>query len=265
MKETDTVVNFAAETHVDRSIHKAGEFIETDIKGTMVLLEAVREFNVHRYLQISTDEVYGSIDNGSFKESDPLLPNSPYSASKAGADLLVRSYFVTYNTPVIITRSSNNYGPYQYPEKIIPLFITNAIDNQSLPLYGDGRNVRDWLYVLDNCEAIDVVLHKGTSGEVYNIGAGNEEENITITQQILELLGKSGDLIKYVKDRPGHDRRYSVDISKVKTLGWLPRTGFHEGISKTVNWYRENEIWWRGIKEKQEEFKKFYQTQYADR
>jgi dTDP-glucose 4,6-dehydratase len=264
MRDTDTVVNFAAETHVDRSIHKAGDFIETDIRGTLVLLEAVREFNVNRFLQISTDEVYGSIDEGSFVESDPLRPNSPYSASKAGADLLVRSYYVTYQTPVLITRSSNNYGPYQYPEKLIPLFITHAIDSHSLPLYGDGKNVRDWLYVLDNCEAIDVVLHKGEIGEIYNIGAGNEEENITITSTILNALGKSLDLIKYVKDRPGHDRRYSVNIEKIKALGWEPKTNFNEAMRETVNWYLENEDWWRKIKEKQEEYKQFYKNQYGE-
>ena len=264
MPEIDAVVNFAAETHVDRSIHKAGDFIETDIRGTLVLLEAVREFNVDRFLQISTDEVYGSIDEGSFIESDPLRPNSPYSASKAGADLLVRSYYVTYQTPVLISRSSNNYGPYQYPEKLIPLFITNAIDDHSLPLYGDGKNVRDWLYVLDNCEAIDLILHKGKIGEIYNIGAGNEEENITITTTILKLLEKSSDLIKYVKDRPGHDRRYSVNIEKIKALGWEPKINFHEAIRETVNWYLANEDWWRKIKEKQEEYKRFYKSQYDD-
>ncbi len=264
MPEIDAVVNFAAETHVDRSIHKAGDFIETDIRGTLVLLEAVREFNVDRFLQISTDEVYGSIDEGSFIESDPLRPNSPYSASKAGADLLVRSYYVTYQTPVLISRSSNNYGPYQYPEKLIPLFITNAIDDHSLPLYGDGKNVRDWLYVLDNCEAIDLILHKGKIGEIYNIGAGNEEENITITTTILKLLEKSSDLIKYVKDRPGHDRRYSVNIEKIKALGWEPKINFNEAIRETVNWYLANEDWWRKIKEKQEEYKRFYKSQYDD-
>jgi len=265
IQDVDAVVNFAAETHVDRSIHQAGDFIETDIKGTLVLLEAVREFNISRFLQISTDEVYGSIEKGSFLESDPLMPNSPYSASKAGADMLVRSYYVTYQTPVLITRSSNNYGPYQYPEKLIPLFITNAIDNLSLPLYGDGKNVRDWLYVLDNCEAIDLVLHKGEIGEIYNIGAGNEEENLTITTGILNLLGKSGDLITYVKDRPGHDRRYSISIDKLKKLGWEPRTKFLEGMEETVNWYANNESWWRKIKEKQEEYKRFYKSQYEGR
>jgi dTDP-glucose 4,6-dehydratase len=263
MEKSDLVVNFAAETHVDRSIQHAGDFIETDIRGTFVLLETVREFQIERYLQISTDEVYGSIEDGSFKETDPLKPNSPYAASKAGADLLVRSYFATYQTPVLITRSSNNYGPYQYPEKLIPLFITNAIDNLSLPLYGDGKNVRDWLYVLDNCEAIDLVLHKGDLGQVYNIGAGNEEENITITRSILKLLGKPPELITYVKDRPGHDRRYSVNIDKIRTLGWQPKKAFEQAIQETVLWYRENENWWRKIKEKQDEYKRFYNVQYG--
>jgi len=265
MKETDMVVNFAAETHVDRSIHQAGDFIETDIRGTFVLLEAVRLYQIGRYLQISTDEVYGSIAKGSFKEADPLKPNSPYAASKAGADLLVRSYFVTYRTPVLITRSSNNYGPYQYPEKLIPLFISNAIDDIPLPLYGDGKNVRDWLYVFDNCEAIDLVLHQGEPGEVYNVGAGNEEENISITRTILKHLEKPEALVSYVKDRPGHDRRYSVNFDKVRALGWLPKIKFEQGMAETIAWYKDNEIWWRKIKDKQEEYKRFYAVQYQDR
>ena len=223
MPDVDAVVNFAAETHVDRSIHQAGDFINTDIHGTFVLLEAARKHKIERFLQISTDEVYGSIEVGSFKENDLLKPNSPYSASKAGADLLVRSYYVTYETPVVITRSSNNFGPFQYPEKLIPLFITNAIDNIPLPLYGDGKNVRDWLFVEDNCFAVDYVLHHGELGEIYNVGAGNEEENITITNTILESLNKPSTLIKYVKDRPGHDRRYSVDTKKIQALGWQPK------------------------------------------
>ena len=265
MSNVDAVVNFAAETHVDRSILEAGAFIQTDIRGTFVLLEAAKKYNIERFLHISTDEVYGSIEKGSFKESDPLEPNSPYSASKAGADLLVRSYHVTYGVPTLITRSSNNFGPYQYPEKLIPLFVTNAIDDQPLPLYGDGKNVRDWLYVIDNCEAIDLVLHKGKVGEVYNIGARNEKENIYITETILEILGKPRSLIKYVKDRPGHDRRYSVDISKIQALGWKPRHAFREALEMTVKWYVENETWWRRIKEKQEEYKKFYQKYYSER
>ncbi len=265
MQKMDAVINFAAETHVDRSIHQAGDFIDTDIRGTYVLLEAVRKYSVERFLQISTDEVYGSIEKGSFLESDPLKPNSPYSASKAGADLLIRSYYITYNTPVIITRSSNNFGPYQYPEKLIPLFITNALDKVALPLYGDGKNVRDWLYVLDNCSAIDLVLHKGKCGEIYNVGAGNEQENITITTTILKLLNQSTDLIKYVTDRPGHDRRYSVNINKVISLGWQPQKNFRQAMEETVQWYQKNEDWWRKIKEKQAEYKRFYAIQYDNR
>jgi len=265
MRSVDMVVNFAAETHVDRSIHQAGDFIDTDIRGTYVLLEAVRQYSIERFLQISTDEVYGSIEKGSFLESDPLKPNSPYSASKAGADLLVRSYFITYKTPVLITRSSNNFGPYQYPEKLIPLFITNALDNISVPLYGDGKNVRDWLYVLDNCSAIDLVLHRGKFGEIYNVGAGNEQENIIITTTILKLLNKSTDLIKYVTDRPGHDRRYSVNIKKLISLGWQPQKNFPQALKETVQWYKKNENWWRKIKEQQDEYKRFYAVQYENR
>ncbi|MCD6374418.1 MAG: dTDP-glucose 4,6-dehydratase, partial [Caldisericaceae bacterium] len=265
MSNVDAVVNFAAETHVDRSIHEAGSFIETDVKGTFVLLEAAKKYGIERFLHISTDEVYGSIENGSFKESDPLMPNSPYSASKAGGDLLVRSYFKTYGLPVLITRSSNNYGPYQYPEKLIPLFVTNAIDDQPLPLYGDGKNVRDWIYVEDNCAAIDLVLHKGELGEIYNIGGGNERENIYITNFILDYLGKPKSLIKPVADRPGHDRRYSVDTSKIRALGWEPKWNLDEGLKHTIDWYVENETWWRRIKEKQEEYKRFYEKHYAQR
>ncbi len=263
MPDVDAVVNFAAETHVDRSIHQAGDFINTDIHGTFVLLEAARKHKIERFLQISTDEVYGSIEVGSFKENDLLKPNSPYSASKAGADLLVRSYYVTYETPVVITRSSNNFGPFQYPEKLIPLFITNAIDDIPLPLYGDGKNVRDWLFVEDNCSAVDYVLHHGELGEIYNVGAGNEEENITITNTILESLNKPSTLIKYVKDRPGHDRRYSVDTKKIQALGWQPKKKFEEAMVETVQWYKNNESWWRKIKEKQEEYKRFYTAQYT--
>ena len=265
MAKSDDVVNFAAETHVDRSIHAAGEFINTDIKGTFVLLEAARKYNIEKFLHISTDEVYGSIDIGSFTEKSNLEPNSPYSSSKAGADLLVRSYFQTFGVPILITRSSNNYGPYQYPEKLIPLFITNLIDNIAVPVYGDGKNVRDWLHVIDNCSGIDTVLQKGKIGEIYNIGAGNEKENIEITNIILNSLRKSQDLITYVKDRPGHDRRYSVDISKINNLGWEPKYDFEIGIKETIDWYVSNEKWWRKIKEKQEEYKRFYEAQYVNR
>jgi len=262
VKRCQVIINFAAETHVDRSILEAGGFIQTDVVGTFTLLEAAKKYKILRYIQISTDEVYGSIDSGSFVEDSSLQPNSPYSASKASGDLLVRAYHRTYGLPTIITRSSNNYGPYQYPEKLIPLFITNAMEDQPLPLYGDGKNVRDWLYVLDNCEAIDVVLHKGKEGEVYNIGGGNELENIRITELILKLLGKPKSLIKPVADRLGHDRRYSVDIRKMKKLGWKPRHDFEQALQETVQWYRENESWWRHIKEKQEEFKRFYREYY---
>ncbi len=256
------IINFAAETHVDRSILEAGSFIQTDVVGTFTLLEAARKYTVERYIQISTDEVYGSIEKGSFSEESPLQPNSPYSASKASGDLLIRAYHRTYGFPGIITRSSNNYGPYQYPEKLIPLFITNAMEDQPLPLYGDGKNVRDWLYVQDNCEAIDVVLHHGKDGEVYNIGGGNELENIRITEMILKLLKKPKSLIKPVPDRQGHDRRYSVSIDKMAKLNWHPRYDFQQAMAQTVAWYRENEEWWRRIKEKQEAFRKFYQEYY---
>jgi len=258
----DTIINFAAETHVDRSILEAGDFIQTDVVGTFTLLEAAKRYNIEKYIQISTDEVYGSIEEGSFYEESSLQPNSPYSASKASGDLLVRAYFKTYGLPTLITRSSNNFGPYQYPEKLIPLFITNAVDNLPLPLYGDGKNVRDWLYVLDNCEAIDFVLHKGKVGEVYNIGGGNEMENIQITEMILELLNKPKSLIKPVPDRLGHDRRYSVNTDKIQKLGWKPHHNFRQAMEETVKWYLENETWWRKIKEKQEAFKKYYQQQY---
>jgi len=266
MSNVDAVVNFAAETHVDRSIHKAGDFIDTDIRGTFVLLEAAKKYGVERFLHISTDEVYGSADGSrSFNEEAPLMPNSPYSSSKAGADLLVRSYNITYGVPTLITRSSNNYGPYQYPEKLIPLFVTNAIDDKPLPLYGDGKNVRDWIYVEDNCAGVDTVLHNGEIGQIYNIGGGNERENIFITETILNLLHKPQSLIQPVKDRPGHDRRYSIETKKIEGLGWKPQVNLEEGLQKTVEWYRNNETWWRKIKEKQDEYKRFYKTQYEKR
>jgi dTDP-glucose 4,6-dehydratase len=238
------IVNFAAETHVDRSIVAAGSFVQTDVYGTYILLEAVKKYNVARYLHISTDEVYGSRATGSFTEESNLEPNSPYAASKAGGDLIVRAYYQTHKLPVLITRSSNNYGPYQYPEKVMPLFITNALQGAKLPLYGDGRNIRDWLYVIDNCAAIDLVLHQGELGEIYNIGGGNERENIAVTRLILKELGLGEELINYVKDRPGHDRRYSIDCTKVKKLGWQPRTKFEDGLKQTVAWYQANRDWW---------------------
>lgn len=248
------IINFAAETHVDRSILSAGSFIQTDVFGTHVLLEAVKKFNVSRYLHISTDEVYGSIEQGSFTEESTLAPNSPYAASKAGGDMQVRAYFKTYGLPILITRSSNNYGPYQYPEKIIPLFITNALLGEKLPLYGDGKNVRDWLYVMDNCEAIDLVLQKGKEGEIYNIGGEAERQNIEITRLILKDLGLGDEYIKPVNDRPGHDRRYSIDCSKAKRIGWQPRTKIEDGLKETIAWYKNNRDWWQKLKEKQRGF-----------
>jgi len=261
LRGADAVVNFAAETHVDRSISSPQDFIRTDVLGTHTLLEAVRELAIGRYVQISTDEVYGSIEEGAFTEESAFHPSSPYSASKAGADLLVLASHHTYGTPALITRSSNNYGPWQYPEKIVPLFITNAIDSQALPVYGDGLNVRDWLYVEDNCAAIDTVLRRGIIGEVYNIGGGNEVTNLDLTQGILEMLGKRADLIRYVADRPGHDRRYAVDCTKVQSLGWEPRTAFEDGLRHTVGWYRDNPQWWRTIKSG--EWREYYARQYA--
>ena len=263
MKTVDSVVNFAAETHVDRSLYFAGDFVETDVLGTFVLLESARKNDVKRFLHISTDEVYGSIDDGSFCESDMLNPSSPYSASKGGGDLLVKSYFITYNLPILITRSSNNFGPFQFPEKLIPLFVTNAIDDLPLPLYGDGKNVRDWLYVLDNCEAIDIVLRNGNPGEIYNIGGDNELTNIEITRMILNSLGKPQSLIKPVKDRLGHDRRYSISSQKTSELGWHNRTPFEEAMENTIKWYSSNESWWRPLKDKS--FDDFYKLHYGEK
>ena len=259
----DAIVNFAAESHVDRSIMEAGEFIRTDVFGTFTLLEMVKELRVSRYVQCSTDEVYGSIERGASKETDPLAPSNPYSASKAGGDLLTLSYWKTHRLPVLITRASNNFGPYQYPEKVIPLFITNALDDLSLPLYGDGKNVRDWLYVLDHCAAIDLVLHKGGEGEVYNIGGGTEVENIALTRKILALLEKPESLIQPVPDRPGHDRRYALDSSKIRTLGWQSAHGFDGALRETVEWYRAHEAWWRPLKSGA--FKEYYLRQYGQR
>ncbi len=252
----DVIVNFAAETHVDRSILSPQDFIKTDVIGTQILLEAVKKFKIKRYIQISTDEVYGSIKRGSFTEESQIKPNSPYSASKAGGDLLVMSYYKTYGLPVIITRSSNNFGPYQYPEKLIPFFITQALSNKKVPLYGDGKNVRNWLYVEDNCSALDLVMKKGKIGEVYNIGGSVEVENIRIAEGILKLLGKSKKLIKYVADRPGHDRRYSLNSSKVRKLGWKSNPDFDRDLSQTVAWYVENRSWWEKLVKKQDDFKK---------
>jgi len=260
IQECQAIVHFAAETHVDRSIMEAGTFVVTDVLGTHVLLETAKKFKIERMIHIGTDESYGSIEKGSFKEGDALVPSSPYSASKAAADLLVHAYWATYNLPVIITRSSNNFGPYQYPEKLIPLFITNALDDEPLPLYGDGKNVRDWIYVIDNCEAIDFVLHQGKLGEVYNIGGGNERTNLEITEMVLDELGKTKDLISFVTDRPGHDQRYSLNTAKLRQMGWQPKYDFKQALGETVKWYRENEWWWRKIKSG--EFQEYYQQMY---
>ena len=259
----DSVVNCAAETHVDRSILEPNSFARTDVVGTAVLLEEVRKAGVARFLQVSTDEVYGSVEHGWSKEDDTLAPRSPYSASKAGADLLVLSYWATYKFPVLITRGSNTYGPNQYPEKFVPLFITNAIDDQLLPLYGDGRYRRDWLSVHDHCRAIEHVLRYGAPGNVYNIGGGNEQENITVAEMILKHLGKPMELIRFVEDRPGHDRRYAVDWSRLRLLGWSPRVRFEEGLCATVDWYRTHESWWRKIKAG--EFRAYYEEVYRKR
>jgi len=244
-KDSDVIINFAAESHVDNSILASKVFTQTNVLGTHNLLEAARKNDVKCLLQISTDEVYGSIEKDSFKENDVLKPNSPYSASKAAADLLCRAYFKTHGLPVKITRSTNNYGPYQHVEKLIPKFITNALQDKPLPLYGKGKNIRDWLYVEDNCNAIDLVLKKGKMGEIYNIGAGNEIPNIEITKKILNYLGKPESLIKYVEDRKGHDFRYSVDIKKISGLGWKPEADFKEQIKKTIEWYKNNKGWWK--------------------
>jgi dTDP-glucose 4,6-dehydratase len=261
----DVVVNFAAETHVDRSLMGAHTFIETDVFGVLVLLEEARRRPVKRFVQISTDEVYGSIESGSFSEKDPLNPRNPYSASKAGGDRMAYAYGQTYEMPVIVTRASNNFGPWQYPEKLIPLFVTNAIDDHPLPLYGDGRNIRDWLYVDDHCAAVDFLIEHGRDGETYNIGGGNERENREITYKILEILGKPQSLIKRVADRQGHDRRYSLDTAKLESLGFKCQTNFDEAMRRTVQWYRENEPWWRSIKERSEEYREYYGKQYGAR
>ena len=262
----DIVVHFAAETHVDRSILEAGEFIRTDVIGTFVLLEAARNATrLRTFVQISTDEVYGSVASGSSREQDELKPRNPYSASKAGADRLAYSYWATYGVPVIITRASNNYGPDQFPEKVIPLFITNALDNIPVPLYGEGLNVRDWVHVNDHCRGIDLAIEKGQAGEVYNIGGGNEVRNVDLTHALLRLVDRPDSLIKKVPDRPGHDLRYSLDTSKLRALGWKPQIGFEHGLQETVDWYRENEWWWRPIKEQDPAFRAYYQAQYGPR
>jgi dTDP-glucose 4,6-dehydratase len=248
MQKVDYVVHFAAESHVDRSIEDGSVFAKTNFMGTFTLLNSALEYNIKKFVHISTDEVYGSIAKGSFKENDLLTPSSPYSSSKAGSDLLVQSYFITYELPVIITRCTNNFGPYQYPEKLIPLFITNLLENKKVPVYGTGKNVRDWIYVLDHCNAIDFVLHNGDAGEIYNIGSGSEKTNIEITKKILAILRRDESMIDYVKDRLGHDFRYSLDCSKLKNMGWKPKYNFDTALEDTVNWYINNQWWWMKLK-----------------
>ena len=261
----DVIVNFAAETHVDRSLYDPKSFVLTNITGTQVLLEAALKFKLKRYVQISTDEVYGSVGKGDFfTEESKLLPNSPYSASKAGADLLVRSYFKTFKVPALITRSSNNYGPFQFPEKLIPLFITNALEDKELPVYGDGLYIRDWIYVEDNCRGIDLVLHKGKEGEIYNLGGGAEKTNLEITHLILQHLHKPATLIRHVKDRPAHDRRYAMECKKAEEeLGFKPEIKLEQGLKKTVEWYLENRAWWEKVKSG--EYLKYYERHYLQR
>ena len=266
VREADIVVHFAAETHVDRSLLSAGQFITTDVVGTFVLLDAARNApRLRRFIQVSTDEVYGAVAEGSSRETDELRPRNPYSASKAAADRLAYSYWATYELPVVIARPSNNYGPYQFPEKVIPLFVTNALRGLPVPLYGDGGQVRDWLHVEDNCDAIDLLIERGAPGEVYNIGGGNEVANIDLTRRILELAGQPESLIQRVADRLGHDRRYSLDSTKIRSLGWLPRIAFDRGLAETVRWYRDNEWWWKPIREHDPAFREYYQAQYDNR
>jgi len=248
MRNCEALINFAAESHVDRSIKEAKPFIQTNVVGVFTLLEVARKSGISRFIQVGTDESYGSIKRGSFSEESPLQPNSPYAATKAAADLLVRSYFFTYRLPVMITRSSNNFGPYQYPEKLIPLFIANLMENKKVPLYGRGKNIRDWLYVEDNCKAIDLILTKGKLGEIYNISGGNERTNLTITEAILKNMHQGKEMIELVKDRPGHDFRYSLNNRKIRKLGWKPEVSFREGLIKTIRWYQKNDAWWRRLK-----------------
>lgn len=248
MDGMDTVVHFAAESHVDRSIKDSSVFVMTNVLGTNTLLSCALESDIDKFIHVSTDEVYGSIDKGSFKETDPLAPSSPYSSSKASSDLLAMSYYTTYGLPVSITRCTNNLGPYQYPEKLIPLFITNLMEGEKVPVYGAGLNVRDWIYVDDHCSGIDFVLKNGYSGEIYNIGGGSELTNLEITHRILKMLDKDDSMIRYVEDRKGHDLRYSLDCTKLMNMGWKPEFDFDEALRNTVSWYMENEWWWRSLK-----------------
>jgi dTDP-glucose 4,6-dehydratase len=264
-RKFDVIVNFAAESHVDRSILDPSDFIKTNVFGTYNLLEMAKEKGVGKFIQISTDEVYGSLGpEGKFTEETPLSPSSPYSASKASADLLAMAYYRTYGLPVIITRCSNNYGPYQFPEKLIPLMITNALEDKELPVYGDGKNIRDWIHVYDHARAIDLVIHRGKAGEIYNIGADNERTNIEIVQMLLDILGKPHSLIRFVKDRPGHDRRYAIEAEKIKReLGFKVQVDFTRGLEETVKWYIENRSWWERIKTG--EYTKYYEIMYSKR
>ena len=260
----DVIVNFAAESHVDRSILDASPFIETNVKGTQVLLEGAKKHGIQRFMQVSTDEVYGSTDSGYFTELSPLSPSSPYSASKTAADLLCLAYFKTHHLPVIVTRCTNNLGPYQFPEKLIPLAVTNALEDKPIPVYGDGLNVRDWIFVGDHCRALDVVIQKGQPGEIYNIGGGNEKTNLELIHKLLDLLDKPRSLMQFVTDRPAHDRRYAVDCAKIaRELGWKPAYSFEKALSATVDWYLKNESWWRSIKSG--EYAKYYERMYSHR
>jgi dTDP-glucose 4,6-dehydratase len=261
----DAIINFAAESHVDRSIHDSGPFLRTNVLGTQALLDAARELGVARFVQVSTDEVYGSLGpEGAFTEESPLAPNSPYAASKAAADLLVRSYVHTFGLPAVVTRCSNNYGPYQFPEKLIPLFITNLLQDQPVPVYGDGLQVRDWVHVSDHCAAVEAVWRRGRVGEVYNVGGRTERTNLELTQQLLRLLGKPPSLIRHVKDRPGHDRRYAIDCSKIeRELGWRPQVAFEEGLRETIAWYAANGAWFAQVRSG--EYRSYYDRQYGQR
>jgi dTDP-glucose 4,6-dehydratase len=260
----DAIVNFAAESHVDRSILDASPFIETNIKGTQVLLEGAKKHGIQRFIQVSTDEVYGSTDKGFFTEESPLCPSSPYSASKTAADLLCLAYFKTHGLPAIITRCTNNFGPYQFPEKLIPLAVTNALEDKPIPVYGDGLNVRDWIFVDDHCRGLDVVIQKGQPGQIYNIGGGNEKTNLELIHKLLELLDKPRSLMQFVTDRPAHDRRYALDCSKIAAeLDWKPAYSFEKGLRATVDWYLKNEPWWRSIKSG--EYAKYYEKMYVRR
>ncbi|WP_248928721.1 dTDP-glucose 4,6-dehydratase [Paenibacillus hamazuiensis] len=263
IEDIDVIINFAAESHVDRSIKNPEVFLNTNVYGTQILLEAAYKNKISKFIQISTDEVYGSLGKtGLFTESTPLSPNSPYSASKASADLFVKAYFETYGLPINITRCSNNYGPFQFPEKLIPLMVTNALEGKKLPIYGDGLNIRDWLHVNDHCTAIDLVIHKGKPGEVYNIGGNNEKTNLEIVKLILNHLNKSDEIITFVSDRLGHDRRYAIDSSKIqKELGWVPKYSFNEGIKETIDWYLTNNLWWENVKNG--EYSKYYEEYYC--